>query len=165
MRRICALSDSSVTNGNAVKTVTKCRPFFGCPYMSNSLKGRIWALKMLLTQAFALAGISLLALLWDQRIALTLFMGGMISFLANLWFALVVFRPPLGSPPGRILVAFYLGEAGKLIAVALLFILAFKKVPWLQESKMGLVLLTGFILSQGIVWIYPLINNRPVTQK
>ena len=134
-------------------------PFFGCP-MPNSLKGRTYALKMLGLQAVLLAVISAVALIWDQRIALSLFMGGMISFLANLWFALVVFRPPLGSPPGRLLVAFYLGEAGKLLVVALLFILAFKKLPWLQDTKMGLILLTGFIAGQGIIWVYPLIKHR-----
>ena len=134
-------------------------PFFGCS-MSNSLKGRTYALKMLAAQALLILVLSLVSAIWDQRIALTLFMGGMISVLANLWFALVVFRPPLGSPPGRMLVAFYLGEAGKLLVVALLFILAFKKLPWLQETKMGLVLLTGFIAGQGFVWLYPLIKHR-----
>jgi ATP synthase protein I len=128
---------------------------------SNSLKGRTYALKMLTAQALLVLVLSLVSALWDQRIALTLFMGGMISVLANLWFALVVFRPPLGSPPGRMLVAFYLGEAGKIIIVALLFMLAFKRVPWVKEMTMGLVLLTGFIASQLIAWIYPLIKHRP----
>jgi len=129
--------------------------------MSKSLKGRAYALQMLGVQASAVCVISLVASIWDQRVAVTYFMGGMISVVANLWFALVVFRPPLGSPPGRMLVAFYLGEAGKIIIIALLFMLAFQRVAWVKEMTMGLVLLTGFISSQLIAWIYPLIKHRP----
>lgn len=129
--------------------------------MSKHLKGRTYALQMLAIQTVTICLISLLACIWDQRVAITFFMGGMISLLANLWFALVVFRPPLGSPPGRMLMAFYLGEAGKLIIVALLFVLVFKRVPWVKGMEMGLVLLTGFISAQLITWIYPLIKHRP----
>ncbi len=129
--------------------------------MSNSLKGRAYALKMLGTQFLVVSLLSLVASIWETRVAVIFFMGGIISVLANLWFALVVFRPPLGSPPGRMLVAFYLGEAGKIIIVALLFVLVFKRVPWAKEVMMGLVLLTGFITSQLIAWIYPLIKHRP----
>lgn len=132
--------------------------------MSKHLKGRTYALQMLAIQAVTVCLISFLACIWDQRVAITFFMGGMISLLANLWFALVVFRPPLGSPPGRMLTAFYLGEAGKLIIVALLFVLVFKRVPWVKGMEMGLVLLTGFISAQLIAWIYPLIKHRPGAQ-
>ncbi len=129
--------------------------------MSNSLKGRAYALKMLGTQFLVVSLLSLVASIWETRVAVIFFMGGIISVLANLWFALVVFRPPLGSPPGRMLVAFYPGVAGKIIIVALLFVLVFKRVPWAKEVMMGLVLLTGFITSQLIAWIYPLIKHRP----
>ena len=129
--------------------------------MSKSLKGRAYALQMLGMQFLIVSLLSLVVSIWESRVAVTFFMGGMISVLANLWFALVVFRPPLGSPPGRMLVAFYLGEAGKIIIVALLFMLAFQRVPGMKEMTMGLVLLTGFIASQLIAWIYPLIKHRP----
>jgi F0F1-type ATP synthase assembly protein I len=59
------------------------------------------------------------------------------------------------------LVAFYLGEAGKLMIVALLFVFAFKRIPWVQETQMGLILLIGFIASQLMAWVYPLIKHRP----
>jgi len=118
---------------------------------------------MLGTQFLIVSLLSLAVSIWDQRIAVTYFMGGTISVLANLWFALMVFRPPLGSPPGRMLVAFYLGEAGKLLVIAILFVLAFKRVPWMRDDNMGLVLLTGFISSHLVAWIYPLIKHRPGT--
>jgi ATP synthase protein I len=127
--------------------------------MSRYLDGRKYALLLVANQLLAAVIVSTIGLVFSYQVALSLFLGGMICVLANFWLALVVFRPGLGAPLGKMLGAFYLGEIGKFIITALLFLLAFKKLALLKDAVHALSILSGYVLTQSVVWIYPLLKK------
>ena len=102
--------------------------------MSRYLKGRDYALKLVAAQ-FALSLLmGAVGSAVTQKVGLSLMIGGAISVAANTWMALVAFRPQLSAPVAKMLIAFYLGEMGKFVVTALLFLLAFKTDNGYGES-------------------------------
>lgn len=96
--------------------------------MSRYLKGRGLALRTVATQMVLTLVVAAAALAISVPIAVSILIGGIIGVTANLWLALVVFRPRLGAPPQKMLAAFYTGELGKFVITALMFLLAFKQI-------------------------------------
>lgn len=127
--------------------------------MSRYLKGRGYALQLVATQFSIALFVGAAGFLHSHQVAISLFVGGIICVLANLWLALVVFSPPLGAPIGKMLSAFYLGEIGKFIITALLFLIVLKKTALLQDAVHALALLVGYVSAQTAVWLYPLLKK------
>jgi len=127
--------------------------------MSRYLKGRGFALQTVAAQLLTTLAISNVALAINTQVAISLFAGGIICVTANLWLALVAFRPPLGAPPQKILAAFYVGELGKFVITALLFLLAFKQIALLKSAPYAATMILAYVLVQAIAWLYPLIRS------
>ena len=127
--------------------------------MSRYFKGRGFALQTVAVQLLATLAISSLALAVNNQIATSLFAGGIIGVAANLWLALVVFRPQLGAPPQKILAAFYTGELGKFVITALMFLLAFKLIGFLKEAAYAATMILAYVMIQVVAWIYPLMRR------
>lgn len=123
-------------------------------------RGRAFALEIVAAQVIVSLGLSLFGLPFSKQVAIVILSGGMICSLANLWLAIVAFRPALGKPPREMLAAFYLGEIGKFVITALLFLIAFKYVAWFKQAKYALLIFVSYALVQCTVWAYPLARSR-----
>lgn len=127
--------------------------------MSRYIKGRGIALKVVITQFAVTLIIGAAGLAINQQIAIALFTGGIICVTANLWLALMAFRPPLGASPQKILAAFYVGELGKFVITALLFLFAFKQIALLKHAPYAATMILAYVLVQAIAWLYPLVRS------
>ena len=127
--------------------------------MSRYLKGRDFALQTVAVQLLVTLVLSALGLAINKQIAISLFAGGIICVTANLWLALVAFRPALGAPTQKILAAFYVGELGKFVITALLFLLAFKKIAFLTHAPYAATMILAYVMVQVIAWLYPLVRS------
>lgn len=127
--------------------------------MSRYLKGRDFALQTVAIQLLVTLAFSALGLAVNNQIAISLFVGGIICVTANLWLALVAFRPLLGAPTHKILAAFYVGELGKFVITALLFLLAFKKLALFKNAPYAATMILAYVMVQVIAWLYPLMRN------
>jgi len=123
-------------------------------------KGRPFALRIVAAQVVVSCLLSLVGLLFSSQIAIVILSGGMICSLANLWLAIVAFRPALGKPPGEMLAAFYVGEIGKFVVTALLFLILFKKFALFRQANNALLIFLTYALVQCTVWAYPLARSR-----
>jgi ATP synthase protein I len=122
-------------------------------------RGRAFALEIVAAQVVMSLGLSLLGLPFSKQVAIVILSGGMICSLANFWLAIVAFRPALGKPPGEMLAAFYLGEIGKFVITALLFLIAFKYVALFRQANYALLIFLAYALVQCTVWVYPLARS------
>ncbi len=127
--------------------------------MSRYLRGRDFALQTVAIQLLVTMALSALGLAINKQIAISLFAGGIICVTANLWLALVAFRPPLGAPTQKILAAFYVGELGKFVITALLFLLVFKKIALFTHASYAATMILAYVLVQAIAWLYPLVRS------
>ena len=75
--------------------------------------------------------------------------GALIAIVPTAYYAAQVFSKPPGTAPRRVLRAFYIGEAVKLILTAALFMIA---LQWL--SGHFLPLLTTFAAALSTYWIF-----------
>ena len=73
-------------------------------------------------------------------------LGGVAAFVPNLYFALRI-NKAAGLPARKVMNSFYVGESGKLILTAVLFVLIFK-VPNITI----LPLLLGYIAALSVFW-------------
>ena len=123
-------------------------------------KGRALAFEIVAAQILISGILSLVGLSISFQVAIAILTGGMICSLANIWFAIVAFRPALGKPPGEMLAAFYSGEIGKFVITAILFLIAFKKVALFKQPNYALLIFVTYAVAQSAVWIYPLARSR-----
>lgn len=123
-------------------------------------RGRAFAMEIVAAQVVVSLGSSLLTLPFSMQVAIVILSGGMICSLANFWLAIVAFRPALGKPPREMLAAFYLGEIGKFVITALLFLIAFKYVALFRQAKYALLIFVAYAVVQSTVWVYPLVRSR-----
>ena len=138
--------------------------FFSAESVSLEPRGRTLAFHIVAAQVVGTGVLSLLGLLISSQIAFAILLGGMICSLANLWLAVAVFRPVLGASPGRILTSFYVGEIGKILIAAALFLVVFKKFPLFKQPLYAVILLAVFGLMQSMMWIYPLLLQKCLTR-
>lgn len=127
--------------------------------MSRYLKGRQFALHIVLAQLCLTLILSTAGLAVNNQIAISLLCGGIISTAANGWLALMAFHSPLGVPAHKILASFYVGELGKFFITAVLLLVAFTQVDLLKETTYAAVMLLGYVIIQTVVWIYPLVRR------
>jgi len=121
--------------------------------VSRYLDGRAYALRapalqLLITLLIAAAGA-----LFQHQVAISLLIGGLIGVAANTWLALVVFRPALGQPPHKMLLAFYLGQASKWLVSLILLALAFSRIDWLREPTYAALMLLAYVMTQLVAWL------------
>ncbi len=128
--------------------------------MSRYLKGRDTALQTVAAQLVLTLVAAATALAINYSIAISILIGGIIGVTANLWLALVVFRPALGAPTQKMLTAFYVGEFGKFIITAVLFLLAFKQIGFLKEAAYAATMIMAYVMVQVVAWIYPLMRRK-----
>lgn len=78
-------------------------------------------------------------------IAFNALVGGMISWIANAWFARMAFRYGGARQMAQVARAFYLGESGKFVLATSLFVIAFVTIRPLQPIALfgGYVLMTA----------------------
>lgn len=123
-------------------------------------RGRTFALEVVAAQVIVTGILSLLGFLFSSQVSVAILWGGMICSITNIWFVIVAFRPRLGKPIGMMLAAFYMGEIGKFILTALLFLIAFKKVTLFKQSSYALILLLSYACVQSTAWLYPLARSK-----
>ena len=128
--------------------------------MSRYLKGRDIALQTVAAQLVLTLVAAATALAINDSVAISILIGGMIGVTANLWLALIAFRPALGAPTQRMLAAFYMGEFGKFIITAVLFLLAFKQIGFLKEAAYAATMIMAYVIVQVIAWTYPLMRRK-----
>ncbi len=132
----------------------------GFKHLSRYLKGRGFALQTVAAQLVVTLVAAATALVISYPIAISIFMGGIIGVTANLWLALVAFRPQLGAPPQKMLAAFYTGELGKFVITALMFLLAFKQIGFLKEAAYAATMILAYVMIQVVAWINPLVRRH-----
>jgi ATP synthase protein I len=115
--------------------------------------------QFVVTVLLSLSGLLIFNPAISHQIAIAILYGGMICSLANLWLAIIAFRPALGKSPGQMLAAFYLGEIGKFLITAVLFLIAFKKTALLKQPSYALLMFATYIVVQCTVWVYPLARS------
>ena len=128
-------------------------------------KGRAFALQIVAAQVLVSCVLALVGLVFGSQVAIVILSGGMICSLANFWLAIVAFRPALGKPPGEMLAAFYVGEIGKFVVTALLFLILFKKIALFRQANNALLIFLTYALVQCTVWAYPLARSRLLKNK
>ncbi|WP_049631335.1 ATP synthase subunit I [Cellvibrio sp. pealriver] len=128
--------------------------------MSRYLKGRDIALQTVAAQLVLTLVAAATALAINDSVAISILIGGIIGVTANLWLALIAFRPALGAPTQRMLAAFYMGEFGKFIITAVLFLLAFKQIGFLKEAAYAATMIMAYVIVQVIAWTYPLMRRK-----
>jgi ATP synthase protein I len=127
-------------------------------------RGRKFALQIVAAQVIVTGVLSLLGLLISDKASIAILSGGMICSLANAWLAIIAFRPALGKPQGQMLFAFYMGEIGKFLITAVLFLVAFKHTTLLKQPFYALLLFSAYTLVQCTTWAYPLARSRFITR-
>ena len=121
---------------------------------------RLPVFHVLIAQLIFVILISALLLVWLGWIAgYSGFLGGVIAWLPNLYFAQKAFRYGGARAARDILKSFYAGEAGKFILTATLFALVFAGVTPLDARAV----FAAFILTQMVSWFAPLlIKAKPL---
>jgi ATP synthase protein I len=115
---------------------------------------------VLMAQLGVLTLVSAVLLIWQGwNSAYSGFLGGLIAWLPNLYFAQKAFRYRGARAARDILKSFYAGEAGKFVLTAVLFALVFAGVKPLDARSVFLV----FIVTQMVSWFSPLlIKAKPL---
>ena len=121
--------------------------------MSSYLHGRAYAFRAVIIQLLLTLLMSALSVALNHQIAISFLLGGMIGVSANAWLALVSFRPALGQPGQKMLMAFYLGEFGKWLISILLFLLVYKNIAFIKEMFYTAMMLLAYVITQIAAWL------------
>lgn len=128
--------------------------------MSIYLDGRAYALRAPAVQLLITLVIAALGAIFHHQVAISILIGGLIGVAANIWLALVVFRPKLGQSPHTMLLAFYKGQASKWLISLILLALAFSLIDWLREPAHAAVMLVAYVLTQLAAWLIAYRRSR-----
>ncbi len=98
------------------------------------------------------------ALFADFKTAYSAGVGGLIHLVVTLLFAHIVFSTTCGASAAQVVSAFYVGETVKLLATAVLFIVALRGLD---------IIIKPFLLTYGATFmaywlVLPLIKDSPV---
>lgn len=120
---------------------------------------RILLIRVIGLQLAVVATGSLVALWWSPESALTALMGGAIALGASTVFGLISLMSVRGRSGGAVVVAFYVGEVGKFIVVAVGFVLVSR--CWAQEltGPNALLLFGVFAATLTAPWLVPVITR------
>lgn len=109
------------------------------------------------TLIFALASFAIAG----SNAALSALLGGGIGTLASLVMALLAFGRSAGTDPQRIVRAFYLGEAAKLVLVVVLFAVVLKAMKVSPAALFGAYVATFFVYWIALANALPPLGGRP----
>jgi len=135
-------------------------PLFEKPLIDIDRRDRAKAFRLVAFQAVMAVAIALMGLLAQPQIAIALLVGGAIGTAGGAWLAFVAFRPSGVRPAKEILTSFYIGEIGKILIVMIFFVLAFRQIVFLRESRNALMMFFGFFINQLAIVVAPLLVNR-----
>jgi F0F1-type ATP synthase assembly protein I len=122
--------------------------------------GRSLANKLLLIQLLVGFGIAFALFLSGPAEALGGAVGAAISLVGNAFFVFAMFRHAGASRAQNIATSLFVGEVGKLIIIVSLFALVF-----LLTQLPALPILMGFIGTQAVFWVAPLLFKKSVQVK
>lgn len=111
---------------------------------------------LLIWQSIGACVAGLIGLFWGQGAALGAFLGGVIVWLPNCYFAFRAFRHRGARAARQIVRSFYAGAAGKMLLTAGMFTLVFVNVKPLNAPAVFI----GFAFVQTLNWIVPLVTGR-----
>jgi ATP synthase protein I len=111
------------------------------------------AVQLLKGQLMVAVIVSLLALVWGQKLAYSAAIGALIALLASAYFAWEAFRFSGAMSSARMLSGFYRGIIGKFLLV----IMGFVAVQYAGISVSMVALFVGFVVVQAVVWLAPLL--------
>jgi F0F1-type ATP synthase assembly protein I len=92
--------------------------------------------------------------------SLSALVGGLICLTGNGLFVLLAFRHAGAAQSRQIYSGFFLGQLAKFFVTVTLFGVAF----W-TRNVMGLPLILGFMMTQGVFWVAPLVFKRSIQAK
>jgi len=123
---------------------------------------RLRVIKLLLVWQFVGAfAVGLLGLLWGPDAGLGAFLGGIVVWVPNCYFAFRAFKYR-GARAARLIVrSFYTGAAGKMLLTAGMFTLVFVNVKPLNAPAVFI----GFASVQMLNWVVPLIVGKQDARK
>jgi len=112
--------------------------------------------RLLLAQAGMVAvAVAVAGLAVDQTAAVAAMLGGLTCLLPQVWFAWRVFAAD-PAKPASMLGALYIGEALKLVSIAVAFVAIFR--VWPEVPPLPLIL--AFIAVQTVHWFAPLLLEQ-----
>lgn len=112
--------------------------------------------QLLIWQLLGAFLVGLFALLWGSVAGLGAFLGGLIAWLPNCYFAFRAFKYR-GARAARMIVrSFYAGAAGKMLLTAGLFTLVFVNLRPLNAPAVFI----GFATVQAFNWVVPLVYAK-----
>jgi ATP synthase protein I len=85
-------------------------------------------------------------LIGDARTALSAGLGGGINAAASLAMALLSFGRRTAADPQRALLAFFVGEAAKIVLVIVLFVVVLKTIRVIPLAMLGTYIATFFVI-------------------
>lgn len=106
----------------------------------------------------AIVSLLLPILIWfaaGKSAAIAALAGGWIATTGNLYFAFQAFRYAGARASHDMVRAFYRGEAGKMVIVMLLFLLAFRQLEGIREQAP--YLFSAFLLVYVAGWVTPVV--------
>jgi len=101
---------------------------------------------------------SLVALWWSPMSALAVLMGGSVALAASAVFGLISLISARGRSAGAVVVAFYVGEIGKFVVVAVGFVLISRCAPELTGPN-TLLLFGVFAATLTAQWVVPAVTS------
>lgn len=101
---------------------------------------------------------SLVALWWSPMSALAALMGGSVALVASAVFGLISLTSVRGRSAGAVVVAFYVGEIGKFVVVAVGFALISRCTPELTGPN-TLLLFGVFAATLMAQWVVPAVTS------
>lgn len=116
------------------------------------------AWRLLTLQALIIVFASALFLMQSPQAAWSFLTGGAIALIAHGYFAYKAFAFSGARAAREIMRGFYMGEAGKVVITALLFVAVFKWLPEVQTKY----LIAGFFLALSLNWLAPWLTNLNV---
>ncbi len=111
---------------------------------------------MLGWQLVAAFGFGAIGSIFGSSVGVSAFVGGMIYWAPNLYFAFRAFRYRGARAAALIVRSFYAGAAGKLILSMALFAIVFIKMTSVNPAA----LFAGFIGVQALGWLVPLVVSH-----
>lgn len=115
-------------------------------------------IRVIRLQLAAVATGSLVALWWSPMSALAVLMGGSVALAASAVFGLISLMSARGRSAGAVVVAFYVGEIGKFVVVAVGFVLISRCAPELTGPN-TLLLFGVFAATLTAQWVVPAVTS------
>lgn len=115
-------------------------------------------IRVIRLQLAAVATGSLVALWWSPMSALAVLMGGSVALAASAVFGLISLMSARGRSAGAVLAAFYVGEIGKFVVVAVGFVLISRCAPELTGPN-TLLLFGVFAATLTAQWVVPAVTS------